>query len=292
MFHNLQYYFLKAISKTICLLPYFVVVHIGRGLGYLYYLAAKRQRERGIDQAMRGLEASPAEAEKVVRGLFYNLGQTLLEVMYMPALNSKKMKKLISIEGLDNLDKAMKLGKGVVFLTAHIGNWEWLAAALSSTGFPITTIVKAQPNDQYNRFLNEYREMMGVEVFSRGTSEMLGAARALKKGKVLGFLADQDGGEKGVFVDFLGKKASTPAGPAVFAEKFESAIVPGFIFHRPNGGHHIVIGSPFIYEADSDSELALEKNTVRMTKIIEEAIKQHPKDWLWFQKRWNTQYRG
>ncbi|MBP2654844.1 MAG: lpxL 2 [Firmicutes bacterium] len=290
MFNNLQYRLLKGFSFIICLLPYSLVVKFGRSLGYIYYLVAARQRKRGIDQAMRGLKISYEDAEKVIRRLFYNLGQMLVEVMYTPRLTPQKIKKYISIDGLDNLKQAVASGKGVVFLTAHIGNWEWLAAGLALAGFPITTIVKQQPNAQYSRFLNEYRERMGVEVFSRGTTEMIKAARALKKGKVLGFLADQDGGKDGVFIDFLGKKASTPVGPAVFSEKFDSIIVPGFIFHRSKGGYRIVIERPFSYERHDDPKQALYENTARMTKIVEAAIMEHPEDWLWFQKRWNTPY--
>ncbi|MBP2644178.1 MAG: lpxL 2 [Firmicutes bacterium] len=290
MFSNGQYYLLKGFSYLICILPYSLVVRLGRGLGHIYFIVASKQRKRGISQAMQGLAISYGEAEKVIRRLFYNLGQMFAEVMYMPRLNAEKIRKYISIEGEEYLRQAVEAGRGVVFLTAHIGNWEWMAARLSAEGFPITTIVKQQPKAQFSRFINEYREKMGVEVFSRGTNDMIKAARALKKGKVLGFLADQDGGADGVFVDFLRRKASTPLGPAVFAEKFDSVIVPGFIFRRPEGGYKIVIKSPFSYQRNADKDQGLYKNTLQMTKIIEAEIINHPEEWMWFQKRWNTQY--
>jgi KDO2-lipid IV(A) lauroyltransferase len=271
-------------------MPYSVICRLGRVLGYLFYMIAARQRQRGIAQAMRGLEISYQEAERAVRQVFCNLGQTLMEVMYIPALTSEKISKYISIEGLDNLRLALQSGKGVVFLTAHIGNWEWMGAALSHAGFPITTIAKPQPNAHYTRILNEFRAMVGLEVFHSGTTDIVKAAKALKQGKVLGFLADEDGGANGVFVDFLGKKASTPIGPAIFAKRFGAAIVPAFTFHRPGGGHNVVIGHPFTYEGHNDPQQELYQNTARMTKFIEDAIKDHPEEWLWFRKRWNTPY--
>jgi len=288
---NLQYYLIRMISRIVCLLPYPLICRMGRVVGYIFYRIAKRQRQRGIEQAMRGLELSHQEAEQIVRRLFYNLGQTLMEVMYMPALSSEKIGKYISIEGLDNLRLALQSGKGVVFLTAHIGNWEWMGAALSHAGFPMTTIAKPQPNVHFTRILNEYRAMVGLEVFHSGTTDLVKAAKALKQGKVLGFLADEDGGSNGVFVDFLGKKASTPIGPAIFAKRFGATIVPAFTFHRPGGGHRVVIGQPFAYEKHSDPDEELYQNTARMTKFIEEAIKANPEDWLWFRKRWNTPYK-
>lgn len=287
---NIQYLSFKFFSKVICSLPYSLVVRIGRGLGLLYYLAAKRQRERAIVQASSGLKISREQAEKNIRNLFYNLGQMVLEVLYTPKLTAENIEQYVSIEGANYLSEALKSGHGVVVLTAHLGNWEWMAAALSFAGFPITTIAKPQPNSQYTRILDEYRAMTGVEVFNRGTSEIVKAARALKKNKVLGFLADQDGGSEGIFVDFFGKKASTPVGPAVFARRFDSVIVPIFTYRRPQGGHQVIIEPPLDYEKQVDEEQEIYHNTVKMTKIIEDVITAHPEDWLWFMKRWNTKY--
>ena len=96
-------------------------------------------------------------------------------------------------------------------------NWEWLGAALALNGFPISAVEKPQPNRVYSDFMNQLRRGAGQEIFSRGTGEILGCARAMKKGRLLGLIADQDGGYNGIFVPFLGKMASTPAGPAYFA---------------------------------------------------------------------------
>jgi KDO2-lipid IV(A) lauroyltransferase len=285
---NLQYYFLKMLSRFICFLPYRLLCWLGRKLGIIFYLVAKRQRQRGITQAAQSLGLAQAEAKTLIRRLFRNLGQMVMEVMYTPALTPSNIQQYVSISGSEHLQAALRLGHGVVLLTAHMGNWEWMAAALSYAGFPITTIAKPQPNPQYTRILNEFRTMVGLEVFNRGTSEMIKAARALKKGKVLGFLADQDGGTDGVIFEFLGKKASSPVGPAYFSKTFNAVIVPVFTYHRPQGGHHVVIKPPVAYEHYSDPIQEIYHNTKRMTRIIEDAIKAHPDEWLWFMKRWNT----
>ena len=132
--------------------------------------------------------------------------------------------------------------------------------------------------------------MVGIEIFARGTTELIGAAKALKQGKVLGFLADQDAGPNGIFVDFLGRMASTPQGPAVFARKFKCPIIPTFIVRRPEGGHRVIVHPPVTVpematEAETISEL-----TKAMASITEGFIKQYPDEWIWFQKRWNTRY--
>lgn len=292
MSNEWQYHLLKAISKIVCLLPYSAVLCLGKLLGKLYYHIAARQRRRALAQLLDSTGISPEEGNITIKKLFHNLGQTFLEVMYIPSLTPERIKEFVEIENRHYLSDALAEGKGVVFLTAHIGNWEWLGSALALEGFPMTTVIKRQPNDQHTRILNDYRQMVGMEIFASGTTELVAAAKAMKKGKVLGFLADQDGGKEGLFVKFLGKMASTPLGPAVFARKFKAPVVPAFIVRRPEGGHRIIIQPPLYYENIGGDPESVNKLTERMTKIIEDIIRQYPDEWLWFQKRWNTPFRG
>jgi KDO2-lipid IV(A) lauroyltransferase len=290
MTNEWQYHILKIISWLVSQLPYTAVLFLGKVLGRLYHRVAARPRRRALKQLQQGLNLPTAEAEKIVKKLFVNLGQTLLEVMYTPTMIADNFEKYVTIENKHYLEEAVAEGHGVVILTAHIGNWEWLGAALALAGFPITTVIKRQPNDQHTRILNEYRELAGIEIFARGTTELVGAAKALKKGKALGFLADQDGGEHGAWVDFFGQKAATPLGPAVFAKRFHSPVIPAFIVRQPGGGHRLLLYSPLYCEDTGNDERDLYNLTVRMTKIIEDTIRRHPEEWLWFQKRWNTKF--
>lgn len=143
------------------------------------------------------MECSREEAERIMTDVFRNLGQSLMEILYTPNLNPENIRDYVTLDHPERLDEAMKEDKGVIVLTAHMGNWEWLGA-LAIYGYPATTIVKNQANDAVTRLLNENRESMGLEVFARGGNEMIIAARALKRKKLLGFLADQDGGFHGV----------------------------------------------------------------------------------------------
>ena len=293
MSNEWQYHFLKALSRLVCLLPYACVVRLGRALGFLYWYIAPKQRRRGIRQMKERLGLSQDEAVAVMRRLCGNLGQTFLEIMFTPKLDAQRIAQLVEIENRQYLEEAVARGNGVVFLTAHIGNWEWLGAALSMTGFPMTSVIKRQPNDQHTRLLNEYRERVGIEIFARGTAELVGAAKAMKKGKILGFLADQDAGVDGIFLEFFGKPASTPLGPAVFARKFKAPVMPVFIVHKPDySGHRVLIYPPLEYENSGDEKENLRQLTLKMTQLLEEVIREHPDEWIWFQKRWNTRMDG
>ncbi len=284
----MQYHLLKGMSHIVCLFPHGFLLWLGKWLGILYYYAVPKQRKRAFQHIRQGLELSEKEAWRLCKDNFIHIGRTFLEILYMPRLKPENLADYMDIEHLDWFRAAMAKGYGVVILTAHIGNWEWLSAAMTFSGVPVTAIIKPQPNAQHTILLNEFREMVGVEVFARGTTELIGAAKSLKKGKALGFLADQDAGPGGAFIEFLNKPASTPLGPAVFAKRFHSPIVPMFIVRGKSGRHKVIIHEPLYYEETGDEETALYDITVKMTRIIESTIREYPDQWLWFQKRWNT----
>jgi len=284
----MQYKFVMFMSWLVCHTPYKLVMGAGWVLGQLYYLLIKKQRERAVAQVMPALGLTEPEARRLIRESFVNLARNVLEILYMPKLNEQNFHKYIEIDHLERMTDALAEGNGVVVLTGHIGTWEWLSAAFTMNGLPVTAIAKNQPNMQYTNALNDLRKTINVEIFSRGTSELLAAAKALKKGKILGFLADQDAGPKGAFLPFLGKMASTPMGPAVFACKFNAPVLPAFILRQPNGRHKVVIGEVMRYEDTGDTDKDLFNFTAKMTAIMEKVIRENPTQWLWFQKRWNT----
>ena len=279
---------LMLMSKIIRLLPYDALLFLGKVFGHLYYRLVKKQRERAVAQMIPALNISEAEARKLVKESFINLARNMLDILYMPNLNEKNLSEYIEIENLERMRMALMEGQGVVVLTGHIGTWEWLSAAFSLNGMPVTAIAKLQPNAEYSRVLDDLRATIHVEIFNRGTNELRAAGRALKDGKILGFLADQDAGPGGAFIKFLGKTASTPLGPAVFSRRFNAPVLPAFILRKEDGRHLVKIGEIMHFEDTGDTDADLLRFTEKMTKILEEVIRENPTQWLWFQKRWNT----
>ena len=285
------YYFLKVLSKIICCLPYKCVVNLGFGLGRIYYLVAKRQRIRAEETIMECLDYSEEEARDTIKNTFYKLSATFMEVLYLPRLNKNNIRGLVSIDKPEAVWELLQKGKGGVILTCHMDNWEWLGAALSLNGFPISAVEKPQPNRRVSQFMNELRTGVGQEIFSRGTNEILGCARAMKKGRLLGLIADQDGGYRGIFVPFFKKMAATPTGPIYFARKFKAPIISIFIERRESGyGHNVKVQPPIYYEDTGDREADDYNTLLKVNQVIEEAIRANPDNWLWFQHRWNTPY--
>ncbi|MCH3950540.1 MAG: lysophospholipid acyltransferase family protein [Acidaminococcus sp.] len=287
------YSVLKGMSTFISWLPYKLVVRLGRNCGKIYWRVAKKQRIRAEETIVERMGVTPQEGHDIIYRLFLNLGMTFMEMLYMPALNKDNIRGLVKFDRPDVLWEALAQKKGVVMLACHMDNWEWLGAALALNGFPLSAVEKPQPNPVYSDFMNELRRGVGQEIFARGTNEILGCARAMKKGRMLGLIADQDGGPRGIFVPFFGKMASTPEGPAYFARKFNAPVIPIFIVRRPGGyGHQVFVKDPIYYENTGDQKHDDYVITLKMTQEVEKIIRQYPDNWIWFQHRWNTPYEG
>ena len=293
MTNSFQYRAFKIASSIVCFLPYSFLAPISKILGWLYYRLAPKQRDRAILHIKDHMHMPHEQAVKTIRRSFDKMALTFLEVLYMPALDEKLVEKHVVFENKEYLEEALAEGKGVVTVSAHMGNWEWFEAILCLSGFSVSAIIKKQPKEEHTRLLNEYRQMFGIETFASGTPEIVKAGRALKRGRVLGFLVDQDAGKEGFFMDFMGEMASTHVGAAYFARKFKSPIIIGFITRRPEGGHKITFHKSFHFEANTgDADQDIYDVTEKINGYIINQIKENPDEWLWFKRRWDTQYQG
>lgn len=284
---QLKYRVLKGISDLLCRLSYDKILCIGRFIGPLVMNRIKKQKNRGLEQIMTGLGCGKEEAERILQRVYQNIGMSVMEMLYMPRLVREKshIEDYVKIDHPEYLEAAYAEGRGIVGLTAHIGNWEWLGAGLALHGYPTSAIGKKQADDALMKIINEYRSQAGQHIYLTGTGgyEMIAAARSMKKNHILGFLSDKDGGKAGIPVQFMNRVFSFPQGPAIFARKFKAPVLPLFITRDDNGRHTIRIGKPFHFEEHGDKQMDLVKNSQKMADIMEDFIKQYPYDWMWFQ---------
>lgn len=284
---QLKYRVLKGISDLLCRLSYDKILCIGRFIGPLVMNRIKKQKNRGLEQIMTGLGCGKEEAEHILQRVYQNIGMSVMEMLYMPRLVQEKshIEDYVKIDHPEYLEAAYAEGRGIVGLTAHIGNWEWLGAGLALHGYPTSAIGKKQADDALMKIINEYRAQAGQHIYLTGTGgyEMIAAARSMKKNHILGFLSDKDGGKAGIPVQFMNRVFSFPQGPAIFARKFKAPVLPLFITRDDNGRHTIRIGKPFHFEEHGDKQMDLVKNSQKMADIMEDFIKQYPYDWMWFQ---------
>jgi KDO2-lipid IV(A) lauroyltransferase len=274
---------LLILSFTARRLPLPVGRWLGRGLGSLAWVVVPRERgkaRRTIALAYPDLSASARDT--ILRKMFRHLGETLFEVLWLPNLDAKAFERTTTWEGADPVHRLLEQGRGVIIVTGHCGNWEWLAAAVAMLGFPLAVLQRERDEPEMNRFITSVRGHFGIRTIDRGST---GAGRqliqAVRRGSLLGFLIDQNIRAESAKVPFFGIPALTPIGPAKLAIRTEAAVVPIFI-QRRDGKQHVRFLEPLEAHRDDDP-IAL---TARLTADIEAQIRRAPEQWVWMHERW------
>jgi KDO2-lipid IV(A) lauroyltransferase len=282
------YYALKFISKIICLLPWKVVLILGNALGAL---ALKISPSWRLEMAAANIQEClglDAEAAKIVaEKSLSKFGRMIMEVLRFPLLNAQNIDANVKVDGMENLEKAYAEGHGVIMATGHFGNWELLGAMVGLHGYPIMSIARKQNNGAVDKFINEYREMVGQKiVYNRGENEVLALSRMLKAKNLLGILFDQDTNDVGVKIKLFGKEVITPAGPAVFSRMFKAPILPIFMHYDADGSCRAKIYPPLYAPKTKNKEQDLYDVTEQLIAILEQEIRSNPPMWFWVHDRW------
>ncbi len=275
--------------RIVLLLPRKTALNLGVLLARLLFLFSHREKAKALGNLSIafGAEKSSRDILRICRLCFENLGKGLMEVLQFPRLTSENLGRLVSFEGKQNINEALKKGKGVVVLTAHFGNWELLGASLALLGYDVGFIVRPVRSTRLEALVNRNRESMGIECIPRGTS-IKKALRCLRRNGVLGILSDIDTRVDGVFVDFFGRPAFTPRGPASIALRTGAVLIPMFIIRQEDDTHRIVAEKALELKVTGDQEEDIKLNTARFTKIIESYIRKCPEQWIWIHERWKT----
>lgn len=232
-----------------------------------------------------GVDASRADqiAEKSLR----RFGRMIVEVMRFPLLNPDNIDQLVKIDGLEYLEEAYKQDKGVIMATGHFGNWELLGAVVGLHGYPMLSITRKQNNKYMDRFINEYREMVGQKIaYNRGEHGLLAISRMLREKNLLGVLYDQDTNDDGVELDLFGKRSIIPLGAAALSRIYGSPIVPFFIHNNEDGTCTVKIYPPLYTPKTKDKQHDLHTVTQEMIVILEHEIISDPEMWFWVHDRW------
>jgi KDO2-lipid IV(A) lauroyltransferase len=193
----------------------------------------------------------------------------------------------VRFEGLTHLDAALRSGRGVVALSAHLGNWEVLGAALAASGYPVSVVAREVFDPRTDRVLNGWRERAGVRVHPRARG-LFGAVRDLREGRIVGTLVDQDTGGPSVFADFFGRAARTPSAPFVLARRTGASLVPMWIHMREDGVHVVEVRPAIPRSASVAGDAALLADVAAWHRQLEGAIRAYPEQWVWHHRRWKT----
>jgi len=209
-------------------------------------------------------------------------------------LLAPRLTSLVSIEGKEHLDEAIARGKGVLIMTAHMGNWELGGARMVAEGYAIAPLYTPQRNvGGVNDLVSILRgSAAGMEMIPSEGLGMREIFRALRKGKLLVLLQDLDARSKGIVVPFLGLPSSTAAGIIKMHRKFDAPIVPILCLRNPDGvTHKIRIHRILSDLPDEDGNLFgfnMEKSLKVCNNILADWVTEHPEQWMWLIDRWGS----
>ncbi len=238
-------------------------------------------------------EWSDARRDAVVQGMLRNLGWMAAEFAGLPRLTKENIEQLVVLDGQENFLEGQKRGKGVLYLTGHIGAWELSSFAHALYGFPLHYMARPIDNTRADKLVNAYRCRSGNRpIFKNESARAL--LKILREAGTVGILADQNTmPEEGVFVDFFGKSACTTTGVARVALHTDAAVVPGYaVWDAGIQKYRLRFEPPVELIRTDDTEKDIFENTRRFAKVIESIIRNYPEQWVWIHARWKTRPKG
>ena len=276
-------------------LPVEMSYWIGRFLSGLQYWFSPRDRHavKSNLRVILNTGGRPEEEGRVAATaikVFENFGQYLVEFFRMGKnLDAEFIRKNVDIHNLATIDAMLKRGKGVILLTAHLGNWELGGVVLSKLGYPIVAIALPHKERPVNDLFNLQRESHGVTIIPTSIA-IRRCLEALKENKLVALLADRDFTQHGEEMDFLSRRAMIPKGAAVFALKTGAAIVPTFLTRNNDNRFTLLIGDPILppwADEQMKDQDALVTIMRKYSRVIERKIREYPDQWLMFREFWS-----
>ena len=226
-------------------------------------------------------EKTAKEMKIILKKMYFNMGITVAETYF---LDSSELINKVETKGWENLERAVKMGKGVILASGHIGNWE-LAAKYIAANYKFAAVFKTQRNKLFDKYNNELRENCNVTLINMKKA-LRPILKYLKKNYIITILTDQNAGKNGVLTDFLGHNASTYVGAAKISVKTGCPIVPAYSIKRDDGTH-LYFFEEMILPDDHENTLASIKDfTELISKSIEKYIIEYPSQWFWVHRRW------
>jgi KDO2-lipid IV(A) lauroyltransferase len=223
----------------------------------------------------------------IADGVFLSIARLLAAFARLPQLTPQNIFTVIRYDGLENFQRALARGRGVLVATAHLGNWELSAFAHAWMAAPMHIVVRPLDNPRIDALVERYRALSGNHIIEKKDAAR-GILKALKSGDAVGILIDQNTTlDQGVFIDFFGMKACAGTAFAKLAHHSGAAVVPGFALWSDEEQRYILRFYPEIPISGD-----IRQDTQRVHAQLESVIRQHPDQWLWIHRRWKTRPPG
>jgi KDO2-lipid IV(A) lauroyltransferase len=232
-----------------------------------------------------GPQADAREAQRMTRAAFANYARYLVDLVRMPHLRRRELLDAVQTDGWEHIDDAFKFGKGVVFATGHIGNWDLAGAYFAARGHPVSAIVETLSPARWNERVQRTRIAAGVKAIpiESGIRDMLAA---LRKHESLAVLVDRPLAVEGVPVTFFGRATRVPGGAATLALRTGSPVIPAALVRDPAGTGFVAHIGPPIVGNGNDKAAEVQAVMQRIMSWLEGIIVQYPDQWFMFRQMW------
>jgi KDO2-lipid IV(A) lauroyltransferase len=279
--------FIKGISWLVAHSPRWLQVGVGSTLGLIWFYIVPIRRKvvlENIEKAFPHWDKRKRFA--VARKNFMNYGCGFVELLLLPQYDERVFKKLIEVEGMHNVQKAVEDGHGMFFLSLHMGSWELMSASNSHLKMSMHVITKKMKGKGLNQIWVDLRLGRGIRMIeAEKTSFQI--LRAIRANEGVGYILDQFMGPPvGVRTKFFGHETGTAASLALFADRTRAPVIPTYNVRLPNGRIRIVFEEPVPFVEQGSTEQNISFMTQIYTSKIEEIVKKHPEQWLWLHRRW------
>lgn len=255
----------------------------------LFYHLVPRQRMIAAHNLKRAFpEKSDEELHRIVRGVYRNLGIVAAEFFDIPYLTKENITALVETEGVENCERALAKGRGVLLFSAHFSNWELEAAATALLIKPAVVIYRPLDSPLLEHLVLQVRSATGNILLPKENA-MRPLLRTLKQNGMVGILIDQNmAWYEGVFIDYFGRPACTTDGLALLAMHTGAPVLPAYIVRLPDGRYRLVFGPEVEVTCTGERDADALANTQRFTEAIERIVRRYPDQWLWVHQRWKT----
>jgi Kdo2-lipid IVA lauroyltransferase/acyltransferase len=284
----LEYAFALAVVKSLEWAPRGLADLLAAGYASLLDRAIPRLRRVALrNLAMAMPEVSPARRQEIADGVFRSIARLLVTVARFPSIRRENVSRWIRYEGFEHFEEARRRGKGVLFATAHLGNWELSAYAHALLAAPMSVVVRPLDNPLIDRLVERRRALSGNSLLFK-KDYARGILKALAANQAVGILIDQNAAaEEGAFVDFFGIPACAGTGFAKLAARTGAAVIPGFALWSPAERRYVLRFYPIV-EMTGDAA----RDTATLQAVLESVIRENPGQWLWIHRRWKTRPPG
>ncbi len=286
---DLQYHLVKFFFNAVAAVPRNVLLKLAVPIGRIWYGLDRRHRKIASDNLhiAFGKEKDRKAINQLIQANFIQLTRLFLEIPSLMRLDRQSLDRYVVFSGLEHIEAVLSADKGMLLLTAHLGNWELMALAWAlKSGRPCHVVARPLDYAPMNRIMNEIRRATGNRVVDKDDSQAL-IRQLLQKKEAVGILLDQNASwYEGVYVPFFGKLACTNKGVALFALRYGTPILPVFNHPLADGRYKIVIEPPLTMVRTGDIAEDIMVNTERFNQVIEKHIRMAPESWFWVHRRW------